>query len=97
MSQCMMWVCYKTGIERHNVFTIESATISPGLVGLIEAGTLEEWIREQTVAIVEEKNYLDYDALVQRDSGLYMILGSDNIARIYVPPKHRQILIKNHR
>jgi hypothetical protein len=75
----MTWVCHNTGIERHNVFTIGSATIPPGPVGLIEAGTLEEWIREQGVAIVEEKKHLSSDALVQRDSGLYMILGSDNL------------------
>ena len=77
---CMMWVCYKTEIERHTVFTIECATILPGPVGLIETRTLEEWIKEQVIAIVEEKEYLDSDALVRRDSGLFMILGSDNIA-----------------
>ena len=92
---CMTWVCHKTGIERHNVFAIESATVPPGPAGLIEAGTLEEWIREQGVAIAKEATLIS-DALVQRDSGMYMILGKDNIARIYVPPKRRQILIKIH-
>ena len=82
---CMTWVCHKTGIERHNVFAIESATVPPGPAGLIEAGTLEEWIREQGVAIVKE-TILISDALVQKDSGMYMILGKDNIARIYICP-----------
>ena len=92
---CMTWVCHKTGIEKYNVFTIESATVPPGPAGLIEAGTLEEWIREQGVAIAKEAILIS-DALVQRDSGIYMILGKDSIARIYVPPKRRQILIKIH-
>ena len=67
----------------------------PGPVGLIEAETLEEWVREQAMAIIEGK-LIGFDALVQRDSGLYMIWGIDNIARIYVSPSRRQILIRVH-
>ena len=76
------------------MFPISSATIPPGPIGTEAVGTLEEWMQEQSASMDTDRPKIESNDLMQREPGLYMIVGDDNIAHIYVPPDRRQALIR---
>ena len=94
---CMTWVCHAAGVLHNEVFSVDDVTNAPGPLGdRTGVGTLEEWVMEQPASQATEAKQLAEHNVVQQESGLAMILGTDNIARIYVPIGRREALIKMH-
>jgi hypothetical protein len=93
----MTWVCHKTGIKRNEVYAGEETTPVPGPMGdRTKVGSLEEWVTEQKPSLVAEASLMKEWNTVTQDSGLTMIIGSDDIAQIYVPATRREKLIELH-
>ena len=90
------WLCLGTGIPANDVRSGETNTRPPGpAAGWTPAvGSLEEWRREQKESVTRESKGMD---VVHTDeSGLIMMMGKDNVPRVYVPDGRREALIKMH-
>ena len=98
-SALVTWISFDGGFTKDEVHLQETAKEQPpgpSTGWFSDVGTLPEWVREQKLTYEVEKDKIDKARVHRRDSGLIMIEGRDDFARIYVPLGRRKALFDYH-